>query len=133
MQFRIEITEKLDLSKFRKQAAYYTGQMRELSYHFYLPDYKVIVELSTPDDSNYHLAMMWIVEIFRDQDKEIIREQVVIPLLDTRFKESKDIQSLFPNDHYKTIFQSNNVKDTIDKICQLVKLTHKINGLKIFL
>lgn len=133
MQIRIEISEKLDLSKFRKQAAHYLGQMRELSYHFYLPDYRVIVESVSPDDNTAHLVTLWIEEIKRSADYEITTCKTVVPAIDVRFKESKIIQELFPNDHYKSSFQSNNTSDTVNKICQVVKLVFKINNLKAFL
>jgi hypothetical protein len=133
MQIRIDIKEKLDLSKFRKQATHYLGQMRELSYHFYLPNYRVLVESVSLDDTTAHLVTLWIEEIKRDTDYEILTGKAVIPIIDTRFKESKIIQELFPNDHYKSSFQSNNTSDTVNKICQVVKLVYKINNLKAFL
>jgi hypothetical protein len=133
MQIRIDINEKLDLSKFRKQATYYLGQMRELSYHFYLPNYRVMVDSVSTDDTTAHLVTLWIEEIKRDADYEILTGKAVIPIIDIRFKESKIIQELFPNDHYKSSFQSNDVAKTVDKICQLVKLVFKINSLKVFL
>jgi hypothetical protein len=133
MQIRIEINEKLDLSKFRKQATHYLGQMRELSYHFYLPDYRVTVESVSPDDTTSHLITLWIEEIQRNSDYEITTCKTIIPIIDTRFKESKIIQELFPYDHYRCSFQSNNTSDTVDKICQVVKLVYKINNLKAFL
>jgi hypothetical protein len=133
MQFTIQVGEKLDLSKFRKHATHYIGQMREIYYHIYLPDYRVMVELTTPDDSNSHMGDLWIEDIERDQDNEIIGCKIIYPNVDTRFKEIKDIQILFPSSYWKSQINSNSVTETVDKICRVVKLVHKINGLLIYL
>jgi hypothetical protein len=133
MLFPIRVGEKLDLSKFRKQATHYIDLMREITYHVYLPNYKVIVEIVLAEKTTKHLVTMWIVEIFLDQDKEIKNEKVILPLNDMRFKENKDIQSIFEMDNYKAYFNSSSAADTTDKICRIVKLVHKINHLKAFL
>ena len=133
MMFTIQVGEKLDLSKFRKHATHYIGQMREIMYHIYLPDYRVIVELSTPDNSNAHIGHFWIEDIERDQDNEIIECKMIYPNTDTRFKEIKDIQNWFPSSYWKSLINSNNAAETTDKICRVVKLVHKINGLRVFL
>lgn len=133
MRFTIQIGEKLDLSKFRKHATHYIGQMREIEYHIYLPDYRIIVKLATPDDSNSHIGSLWIEDLKRDQDNEIIKFHLIFPCLDTRFKEIKDIQIWFPNDEFRSHINSNSTAETADKICRVVKLVHKINGLRVFL
>jgi hypothetical protein len=133
MLFTIQVGEKLDLSKFRKHATHYIGQMREIHYHIYLPDYKVTAELATADNETSHIGYLWIEDIKRDQDNEIIECKMIYPSADTRFKESKDIQSLFPGSYWKSLINSNSVTETVDKICRMVKLVHKINGLRVFL
>jgi hypothetical protein len=133
MEYRLDIGEKLDLTRFRKHASVYIGQMRELTYNLHLPDYKVVAEIVTPDNCNGHMVTLFFFDIEKDEDGNIVNEKVVIPLTDTRFKEIKEIQNLFTIDHYKTHFDSNSAINTVDKICRLVKLVHKINHLKVFL
>jgi hypothetical protein len=133
MEFRYDFYEKLDLTKFKKQGAHYIGSMRELTYNFFLPEFKVVAEIITPDNSSGHLVTVYFFELVRAKDRTIEAEKAVIPLIDTRFKEIKDIQSLFKIDHYKANFDSNNAKDTVDKLCNLVRLVFKINSLKAFL
>src|SRR5258708_40189734 len=95
MLFPIHIGEKLDLSKFRKQAAHYIGQMQELTYHFYLPDYKAVINIITPIGRTNHLVNVTLYELWRDTANEIIRTTPIVPFLDLRFSESKIIQSIF--------------------------------------
>lgn len=133
MLFRYDFGEKLDLTKFHKQAMHYIGTMRELTYELVLPDYKIHVEIVTLDNSNCHAVSLQFSDIFRDSDKEITGDKIVIPLIDTRFKESKIIQELFTIDNYKAYFDSNSTLDTVDKLSKVIKLVHKINHLKCFL
>jgi hypothetical protein len=131
MLFRYDFGKKPDLSKFRKQAEHYIGSMRQLSYDLYLPDFHIRIDITTPDDSNAHICTINVIDIFRDKG-EIIREQVVIPMSDVRFNEIELIKQMFPVDHYTATFTSNSVQDTVDKVCRLVKLVSKINGLLAF-
>lgn len=133
MKFRYDFGEKLDLSLFTKQATHYIGSMRELTYELFLPDYKMEVQIVTPDNCTGHTVSLSIYDIERDSDGDLTEEQVIIPLIDTRFKENKDIKEVFVIDHYKANFDSNNAADTTGKICKLLKLIHKINHLKAFL
>jgi hypothetical protein len=133
MEFRYDFGDKLDLSLFKKQGAYYIGIRREVTYNLYLPGYKMRVEIARPDDSNGHMVTVYFYEIKRDSDGEITNEKIIIPLIDTRFKELRDIQDVFVIDHYKAHFDSNSAAMTIEKICKLLKVIHKINNLKAFL
>lgn len=132
MLFRLDFKEKLDLSNFRKHAAHYIGKMRELTYHLVLPNYKILIEIASPDDQA-HLVTLSFFDIKRDQDGEMLSEHVIIPLVDTRFRETKIIKDIFPVDHYRATFSSTNKIVTVERICQLTKLVHKINHLKAFL
>ena len=134
MLFTYTFGEKLDLTEFRKQAAHYLGNMREITYHIYLPHYKMVVEAATIDNSTAHIVTIYMTDIRRDHDGEIIKEENIYPLLDTRFKESKDIQAIFTLVYYyRGSFVSNSTKESADKLCQLIKLIHKLNHLKAFL
>jgi hypothetical protein len=134
MLFSIRINEKLDLSKFCKQANYYIASMDEVIYNIYLPDFKIIAEIVAGACGNTeHLLTMYLMEVFRDQDNEIKSESFITPHLDTRFKESKIIQTLFTGVHgHKAIIQSSSVAKTVENISLIIKLMHKINGLKVF-
>jgi hypothetical protein len=133
MLFPIHIGEKLDLSKFRRHALHYIANMQEITYHIYLPDFRMIVEIASPNNATGHVGSLWLEDITRDKDYEMISSKVIIPCIDTRFKKIKNIRSLFPNDHYKSSIESNSVADTVENICQIIKLISKINKLKVFL
>lgn len=133
MLFRYEFSQKLDLSIFRKQAAHYISNFRELTYHLVLNDFRIEIEIATPDSTNAHLVSMHIADLVRDEDGEIIRATAVFPKSDLRFKEIPEIAEAFPIDHYKASFESNSVSYTVDKICFIAKLLFKINNLKAFL
>jgi hypothetical protein len=133
MLFRYDFGEKLDLSRFKKQAPHYISNMREVTYNLFMPDYKMVVEVATPDNSTGHIVSLSLFEIKRDGEGEITEEKVIVPLIDTRFREIQSIKDIFKIDHYKAHFDSNNAIDTVEKICKLLKLIHKINNLKVFL
>ena|SRR6266404_3603028 len=135
MLFRYDLGQKPDLSKFRKQAMHYIGTMRELSYDLTIPDFRVRVNIATPDDANAHNVSIEIHDIHRDKasSNEIIGSKTVIPMIDTRFNEIKLIQEMFPRDHYVASFVSNSAQETVNRICQLMKLVSKINGLRAFI
>jgi len=133
MLYRYDFGEKLDLSRFKKQAPHYINSMREVTYDLFMPDYKMSVEISTPDNSTGHIVSLSLYDLDRDDDGDIIRERVIIPLIDTRFREIQPIKDIFKIDHYKAHFDSNSSVDTVEKIAKLLKLLHKINNLKVFL
>jgi hypothetical protein len=133
MLFRYEFGDKLDLSVFRKQATAYISAFRELSYHLVFPDFRIEVEIVSPDDSNAHLATLHFSAIKKDADGNVIEAHAIFPRSDLRFKEIKVINDTFPLDHYKTTIESHNVSKTVDTMCQLAKIVHKINHLKAFL
>jgi hypothetical protein len=132
MLFRLNFDEKLDLSKFRQHAIHYIGRMREITYHLSLKNHKILLEIASSNDLD-HIITVTFFDLKRDVDGEIIQERVIIPMVDTRFKESNIIKELFPVDNYRGTFESSKVKITVDKICELTKLIHKINYLKVFL
>lgn len=125
--------DKLDLTKFRKQAIHYMERLRQIQYGLFLPRYKVSVEIDGVDNSTEHMATITLADIVRDEDKNIINILTVYPLLDTRFKESKDIKSIFDINSYRGTFTSASVVHTVDKICSLIKYLYKIENLKVFL
>jgi len=141
MLFTYVFGEKLDLSRFRKQAINYISTMRDLSYHLYLPNYKISLEISTPDNQNGHLMAATLFHIKRDEDKEITQTTTIFPVIDSRFQEIKAIQDLWNPLGYgasysnpsRASFTSNNVVELVEKICIILKIVHKIDSLKAFL
>jgi len=133
MKLRYDFGEKLDLSKFKKQAPHYIAQMRELNLEFYIADFRFSSEISTPDRQTAHLVSLSLEDIEKDEFGNLISSKTIYPLQDTRFKEISDIQVLFQNNTYKSHFQSHSVDDTVNRLCLIIKLLHKINNLKVFL
>lgn len=134
MEFRYDfLGDKLDLSKFSKQAAYYIGYDRRTVFNLYLRNYKMRVEAARLLDSNAHLVTVYFYEVKRDVDGEIQSEKVIIPMTDTRFKELRDIKELWKIDHYKAHFDSNSASASVEKINKILKIIFKINNLKAFL
>ena len=136
MLFTIHINNKLDLSKFRKQAAYYFSNWldKEISYCFYLPNYKLTA--NTIYSKNKVLGSGYVVEfsfseIIKDVGQVIIKENIIYPWNDVRFTDSEIIKLLLFSNHVG-IFNSNSVADVVDKICQIVTYLYKINKLKAF-
>jgi hypothetical protein len=134
MNFRYEfVADKLDLSRYTKQATAYIGAMREVDYTIYFKHYKMKVEIARLANSSCHTVTLYFFEIFRDELGELKREQVIIPLTDTRFKESQCIKDLWRLDHYKAHFDSSSAADTVAKTNKVIKLIYKIENLKAFL
>lgn len=133
MLFRYDFGQKLDLTNFRKQATHYISTMSEVTYHLIFPDFRIEIEIITSEAKTSHLATIQFSEITRDSDGEITKATAILPHSDLRFKEIKDITSTFPLDHYRATINSNNVSKTVDTICMLAKVVHKINNLKAFL
>lgn len=147
MIFRYDFGSNLDLSKFKKQSAHYIGRIPNISYHLFLSNYKIIAEINKIDDgsliqinslsdsipNNLHTTTISIYDIIRDNDGEISKSDVVVPLNDIRFKELKQIIEIFPTDHYKGSFASSTSQNTCDKICKIVNILTKIDKLKAFL
>jgi len=133
MIIRYDFGEKLDLSLFKKQATRQIGMMRRSTYNIFVKDYKIVADISTPDDSTNHQVSLTLFEIKRDTDGEIKTAYTIYPYQDTRFKELRDITNIFPLDQHEAHFESNNVAKTVDELSSIIKIIHKINSLKAFL
>jgi hypothetical protein len=125
--------DKLDLTKFRKQANHYISTMSEITFSLYLPDYKINAEIAVAGHSNSHCVSLWINDLIRDSENEIVNSAIVVPLTDNRFMDIKMVQEIFPIDNYKALLTSNSIVKTVEDICQLTKLVFKINSLKVFI
>lgn len=133
MNFPYYFLENLDLTKFKKHGAFYIGKMREMTYNFFLKNYKLTAEISAVDGYTTHAVTIYFSEIKRDENGTIIKDSIIVPLIDTRFREISFIKEMFPKDNYKAYFESGSTVETVEKISSLVKLMFKINNLKAFL
>lgn len=133
MLYRYDISDKLDLSRFKKQAPSLIGKMRELTYEFYLDDYKLVAEITTTDSFNNQLITLYFFDITKDDNDNVVSEKIIVPLESLLFKNINFIKSLFINNNYKAYIDSDNVDKTTDIISTIVKLLFKINSLKAFI
>lgn len=133
MIIRYDFGEKLDLTRFQKQAIRQIGTMQRLIYHIFVKDYKLVIDIATPDDVTSHEVSISIFEIKRDAEGEITQAWQINPYIDTRFQDISSVMDLFEQDSMIAHYESNNVSKTIQDICLLIKLIHKINNLKVFL
>ena len=136
MEFRYDFASKtraLDLTRFKRQAPGHINTIAKLNFLFLLNEFKVVAEVETPAGAHGHSVTVYFFELTRDKEFDITSEKAVIPLVDTRFKELADIQEIFTIDHYKAHFDSPDAQETVDKLCNLLRIVHKINHLKVFL
>lgn len=132
MIFRYDFGKNLDLSRFRKQSTYYIGKLPTLNYHLFVGNYKMIADINVIEEQNLHNVTIAIFDITKDNEGQVKDSNTIVPLMDTRFKEIKEIISIFPND-YMGEFSSDNSEFTSNKLCQLIKILHKIDNLKAFI
>ena len=133
IEFRYDFGEKLDLSKFAKQAEHYIACWYAISYHIYTQDFIIEASVRPNDSSKTHKVDFSLYELERDSDKSIINKKLLFPLNDTRFSNIEIIIELFARYNDQGQIFSDNVFDIIAKLCQLIKAVHKINHLKAFL
>jgi|SRR5579885_750505 len=132
MLFRIDVDNKLDLSRFRKHATAYIGGMEELNYDIFLKDYKIVVRVNQVEGKSVQMVTISVFEKVRVQG-EIVKYMILVPATDSRFQEVKLIHEMFEEGATQSELESTNAEETADKICQLIKVIHKINNLKAFL
>lgn len=126
--------DKIDVAKFRKQAAKYIVDMQEVSFHIFLPHYKMVLETATMPNSTAHILTAQISDLRRRKDGTIEREEAIFPLLDNRFKENEEIKKIFTVlDNYRGSVSSKDVNETIDRLCRIIKLLYKLDHLKAFI
>lgn len=139
MKFRYDFFEALDLTRFQKQAPHYIKGGQDTTFDLYVFDYRISAQVVRAGKAEENLVELKFDELKRDKDGEITHAQTIFPLTDIRFKEIKFIQELFePTKNklslaYKTSFTSFKYQDTVDKLCEFVKLLHKINSLLAFI
>jgi hypothetical protein len=132
MNFRYDFGEKLDLSKFKKQALFYISTQTEVVYSLIVSNFRINVTITTPENGNVHQVLISADEQTRDSNGGITCSKVLQLANDIRFKNNKYVIELFQLNEYSAVFKSNCVQTTVDMLCDLVKLFHKINSLKVF-
>lgn len=134
MFLRYDFGEKLDLSKFRKQCKYYIDQNYEMRYWMIFPRYKMVVDITKFKESlAVHQVDLAIYDIVKKDDGTVIGEASIAPASDDRFKSFESVRQIFMPNLNKTSFGCNNSDVIADKICSIIKIVHKIDGLKAFL
>ena len=137
MNIRYDFSAILDLSIMRKQLVYYIGKIPEIKYQIYLNNFYVEIDiLQNVDDttSTYHEVYLTMYDLKKVADI-ITAKYIISALTDMRFSELKLINSLYDNTTIASTahFKSKNITDTIEKLCNLIKLLHRMENLKIFL
>ena len=137
MNIRYDFADILDLSILRKQMSHYACKIPELRYQLYLNDFYISIDIlqdALNAGSTYHEVSVSMYDLKYESDA-ITAKFVVIPSQDMRFNELTLIKSLwdFQNNSVCAIFKSRDIPDTIEKLCNLIKLVHKIKSLKAFL
>ena len=140
MLFRYDFDNKLDLSRFKKQAAHYIRSMPEITYHLVVNDYKMVFDIRktkvTSDsaeaaDHNFVTALQ-IFDLKRDSDHEISESKIVFPMNDPRFQEMEDFIKIFPVDKATGEYLTKNADELIEKMSDFMKMLNKLNRLKAF-
>lgn len=134
MIFRYDFDKRLELLKFRQQAMHYVSIMPEIEYHIFTPDFQAIFGINyyNATKANSHLLNIKLFKLQRDRNKEITSKEQLIPLDDSTLNTFPDIVSSFEDKENEAKIESNDVKSTVDKIINIIRLLYKINGLKVF-
>lgn len=132
MIFRYDFGEKLDLSKFVKQASFYIKKYPDTEYHLFTKDFKILFSTEPFSGPNIFVRIT-VFSIIRDSDGEISNLERIFLIGDSRFESFNLIPTLFNPYMSEATFQSDSIKDIISKVSELIKIIHKINYLKAFL
>jgi hypothetical protein len=132
MIFRYDFGDKLDLSKFRKQAEHYLSRMPNIQYDIFTKDYYISIVAKTEEDSRLQIIYISINDVSRDLG-EITYCKAVVPTNDTRFQGFKDLVALYDPGYTAAVITNYNSKDTTNILCDIIKIVHKINSLKVFI
>jgi len=131
MKIRIDIDEKLDLSKFQRFARAYIGQMRELEFDIFLKDYRISIRVNQVDGATQQLVTISLYEIRKEGENKNFWQ--ISPTRDSRFQEVKVIKEMFEDGRADAEFESTDSTATVQKLSQFIKTIHKLNGLTVFL
>lgn len=135
MNFRYDFANKLDLSKFRKQAIHYSSTQLVNCWEFYLPLHKV--EFSTELlQRNFFEFKVKIFKLTKDELGDVIQIDKIYPNSDSLFEESECFHIYF---NVKSKYAdegellTGDVEYAVDSFINILKYLSKINRLKAFL
>jgi hypothetical protein len=135
MLFRIGIDDKLDLSHFKKHIQHYFGSdLENLTYNIFLKDFKILVQVLPIENKKFKEITILLYEKLPQQKySNEYSWRLFNPAIDSRFSEIKLIQELFEKDKNPASLECLNAKVVADKICNLIKIVHKIKFLTAFI
>ena len=135
MNIRYDFSDVLDLNIMRKQLAHYIGKLPEIKYQIYLNYFYIEIDiLQNVDDTTsiYHEVSLTMYDL-KKLEGILCAKYIIFALTDMRFSELKLINSLYDIKDSTAHFKSKNITDTIEKLCNLIKLLHRMENLKAFL
>jgi hypothetical protein len=131
MLFRYDFGIKLDLSRFRKSAAHYIASYPENRFEIFINHF--LVEFSTePWAPSDHFVRLRTFDITKDADGIVIKKLALNLLTDSRFNSFPELQKLYSIHSLEANFRSVSAEVTVDKICKVITLLHKISNLRAF-
>ena len=130
MLFNFYFNESLDFTQFRRQALHYLNISKNITYHLFLKNYKLVCEIEKLN--SFFKVQFSIVQILRDNDQDIVDGSFVIPLSDIKFKDLRDIVNSFSSDNSVGEFKAADVIVAVDFMCRTLKMLNKINKLNVF-
>lgn len=135
MNFRYDFGQKIDLTKFRKQALHYIKASSENSWEFYISDYRICFTSVRIANESYTFQLE-IQELKRDGDGNISDRINVRPMTNTKFMDAQCFHVFFdPNNKYQitSSIDSSDVEFIVDSLITAIKYLFKIEKLKVFL
>lgn len=133
MIFRYDFGNQLDLNKFKSQSTHYITYIKQMEYHLFIKNYKLIAEVSKSDDKQSHQVTTSIYDIIRDIDGDVLNSNVIVPLIDPRFKELKEIVSIFPDNICKGGFDAVDSGSVAEKMCRILNILFRVDRMKAFI
>ena len=133
MLFRYDFSKEPDFAALKKQMLHYIRLIKDVTYHFLLKDYRIVTRIYENSEGRYSIAL-YINDIVRDSDGEIIRHNEIIPLSDVRFKDIHKISYMFCSDlTNEAEFTADAIEPSVDTLISVIKIVSRINRLKVFL
>lgn len=137
MIFRYDFGKTFELTNFKKHSVHYMNHMPSVSFHLFLNNYKLIFDVNKDlENKNYYNIDAYIFELSFDSDGAVTNGRAIVPMLDTRFKEIKEISSLYLDENENIIkgeFTDTVTQSITDRMCRILKIMHKFDKLKVFI
>lgn len=135
MKFRYDFGQKIDLTKFRKQALHYIKAHSENKWEFHISIYRVFFASVHRGNKMYRFELE-LQEFEKDNNGDISKCINVRPGLDTKFNEVKCFHVFYdPNNKYQIVGSTNSldIELIIDSLIYILKYISKVENLKAFL